>query len=179
MPALAKKMSRPPKASLTSAATFSRSSRESTSALMVRTSLPMVRRTLAKSASLRPTTATRAPFSRKSFAVARPIPEVPPVTSAVFPFSILLVPPCLSGLLEAVHGIEHVAAVNQGSASVEIDGDAQRFCDFLIGDAELHGLGRVDGDATVAARCDGNRQGDQLADLGIEMICLRARAAEE
>jgi hypothetical protein len=55
----------------------------------------------------------------------------PRVIVTIFPLSIM-------SALSWFHGIEHVAAVDQGRAGVEIDRDTERFRDI---DAKPHGLG--------------------------------------
>lgn len=72
----------------------------------------------------------------------------------------------------AIHGVEHVGAVDHGGTGIEIDGDAQGFGDLVIIDAKLHGLQGVEGDAAIATRRYRDRQRDQLTRLGVEVVGL-------
>src|SRR5882762_11338754 len=57
------------------------------------TSLPIAFTASSSSLWRRPVMKTRAPSSTKSFAIARPIPSVPPVTTATFPCNLLISSP--------------------------------------------------------------------------------------
>src|SRR5215469_15856730 len=97
MPALANSTSIFPNFLDTVAYNLSRSLPTETSAFTDNTPFPIVFTASSRVFWLRPEMTTRAPSSCKRFAVARPMPLLPPVTTATFPSNLfMLVPPFLA-----------------------------------------------------------------------------------
>jgi hypothetical protein len=77
--------------------------------------------------------------------------------------------------VDRIHGAERV---DQGGAGVHGHGHTESFGDFLFGGASFEGSIGVESDATIAARGDGNGDGDKLADLLAEERVLGTGARQ-
>ena len=64
-----------------------------------------------------------------------------------------------------VDGIKGAERVDKGGAGVHGHGHTEGFSDFLFGGACFESSVGVESDAAIAARGDGNRDGDKLADF--------------
>ena len=89
-PALAKRMSRRPFCCLMASKRRSRSARFATSLRIAVMLLPISFTAASSSAWRRPVMKTYAPSATNRFAVARPMPLLPPVTRAIFPESLFV-----------------------------------------------------------------------------------------
>src|SRR5712692_6237019 len=92
-PALTKRTSTFPNLSFTAANSLSVSARLDASERIARTSPPISRLASSSVCWSRPVMTTRAPCSLNSFAVARPMPELPPVMTATLPSNLPMVFP--------------------------------------------------------------------------------------
>src|SRR6516225_10324268 len=80
-----------------------------------------------------------------------------------------------SGRIECV---KRAGRVDERSAGVDADSDAQRLGDFFLGGAELLCCRRMNGDTAVAAQADCHGKRDELARLCIQMSGFCAGTAE-
>ena len=69
-------------------------------------------------------------------------------------------------------GIQHTSRIGQGRAGIECNGDTKSLGYFFTGRPGLDGALGVNANAAVAARSDGDRDGDEFAGLGVEMCGL-------
>ncbi len=70
----------------------------------------------------------------------------------------------------AIHRIQNVRAENHCRTGIQVHGHAESFRHFLGGNAELLGFCRMERNAAIAARGNGNCQSDQLTGLRIKAI---------
>lgn len=69
---------------------------------------------------------------------------------------------------------EYTGRIDQCGPGIKRNCDTQRFGDLVQGGTVFNGFLGVDGDAPVAARGDGNGQGNQLVDFGFQIAFLAA-----
>ncbi len=66
-------------------------------------------------------------------------------------------------------GIQHTSRIGQRRTGIERNGDTKRLSYFFTGRPSIDGALGVHANAAVAARGNGDRDGDDFAGLGVEM----------